>query len=182
DFGDSGKIAIVILADDQFAVTASVDPTITFSLSTNSTAFGTLSSTSVTTSSPNITLTISTNATSGYTLTVKDAGNNTNPGLYNSTAAFIIGSANYSYANSADLSSVAGYGIQGSSGTATIASPYNVSGDNVGGYELTPQNLATYSGTADSHTVTITSKAKVTGATPAGSYNDTVTVIATGNF
>ena len=181
-FGDTGKIAIVILADDQFTVTASVDPTITFSLSANSTAFGTLSSTSVTTSSPNITLTVSTNATNGYTITVQDAGDASNPGLYNSDASFMIGSADYSYSNSADLASVAGYGIQGFSATATIASPYNVSGDNVGGYELTAQNLATYSGTADTHTVTITSKAKVTGATPAGTYNDTVTVIATGNF
>ena len=94
----------------------------------------------------------------------------------------MIGSADYSYGNSADLSAVAGYGILGSSATATITSPYNVTTDNVGGYELTAQSLATYAGTADTHTVTITSKAKVTGATPAGTYNDTVTVIATGNF
>jgi len=181
-FGDTGKIAIVILTDDQFAVTASVDPTLTFTVSDTLTAFGTLSSTSVTTSSPNITLTVSTNAQSGYTITVKDAGNGTNPGLYNSTAAFIIGSADYSYGNSANLASVAGYGIQGSSATATVASPYNVSGDNVGGYELVAQNLATYSGLADNHTITITSKAKITGSTPAGAYTDTVTVIATGNF
>lgn len=181
DFGDTGKIAIVILANDQFTVTGTVDPTITFSLDNTSTAFGTIG-TSVVTSSPNIVLTVSTNAGTGYTITIRDAGNTTNPGLYNSTAAFMIGSADYSYGNSADLSAVAGYGIQGSSATATIAAPYNVSGDNVGGYELTAQNLATYSGTADNHTVTITSKAKVTGATPAGSYNDTVTVIATGNF
>ena len=181
-FGDSGKIAIVILSDDQFTVTASVDPTITFSLSATSTDFSTLSSTSVTTSSPNIVLTISTNAQSGYTITVQDAGDTSDPGLYNSDASFMIGSADYSYGNSADLSAVAGYGIQGSSATATIASPYNVTTDNVGGYELTAQSLATYAGTADTHTVTITSKAKVTGATPAGTYNDTVTVIATGNF
>jgi len=181
-FGDSGKIAVVTLSDDQFTVTASVDPTITFSLSANSTAFGTLSSTSVTTSSPNITLTVSTNAGNGYTITVKDAGNGTNPGLYNSDASFLIGSADYSYNNTADLSSVAGYGIQCSSASATCASPYNVSGTNVGGYELTAQNFATYSGAADNHTITLTSKAKISGSTPAGSYSDTVTVIATGNF
>ncbi len=181
-FDDDGKIAIVILDDDQFTVTAAVDPTITFSLSANSTDFGTLSSSSVITSSPNIVLTVSTNASSGYTITVQDTGDTSNPGLYNSDATFLIGSADYSYNNTADLSSVAGYGIQGSSATATIAAPYNVSGDNVGGYELTAQNLATYNDTADGHTVTITSKAKVTGATPAGTYNDTITVIATGNF
>lgn len=181
-FGDTGKLAVVILSDDQFSVTAIVDPTMTFSLSHTLTAFGVLSSSSVTTSDTPIDLTISTNANSGYTIKIQDAGDGNNPGLFSSDNSFIIGSANYSYANSADLASVAGYGIQGSSGNATIASPYNVSGTNVGGYELTAQNLATYSGVASSHVVTITSKAKITGATPAGAYADTVTVTATSNF
>ncbi|MCX6806534.1 MAG: hypothetical protein NT135_00165 [Candidatus Berkelbacteria bacterium] len=181
DFGDTGKIAVVILDNDQFTVSASVDPTITFSLDNTATAFGTLSGT-IATSSPNVTLTVSTNTNSGYTLTVQDQGSGSNPGLWNSDASFLIGSADYSYNNSADLSSVAGYGIQCSSASATCQSPYNVSGTNVGGYERTAQNFATYDGIADSHTVTITSKAKVSGSTPAGSYNDTVTVIATGNF
>jgi len=181
DFGDSGKIAIVILANDQFTVTGTVDPTITFSLDNTSTNFSTIG-TSVVTSTPNIVLTVSTNAGTGYTITIRDAGNTTNPGLYNSDAAFMIGSADYSYANSADLGSVAGYGIQCSSASAACQSPYNVSGNNVGGYELTATNFATYGGAADGHTITVTSKAKVTGSTPAGTYNDTVTVIATGNF
>jgi hypothetical protein len=181
-FGDTGKIAVVVLDDDQFSVTATVDPTLTMSLSATSTAFGALSSTSVTTSSPNIDVTISTNAQNGYTVKISDAGDGNNPGLYSSQNSYVIGSADYTYGNSADLSSVAGYGIQCSSGSATCASPYNVSSDNVGGYELAAQNLASYSGTASSHTVTITSKAKVTGATPAGSYVDTVTIVTVGNF
>lgn len=182
DFGDTGKIGIVILDDDQFDVTGTVDPTITFSLSATATDFGTLSATSVTTSVPNITLTISTNAGSGYAITVQDEGNATNPGLYNAGSAFTIGSADYSYADSADLSAVAGYGIQGTSATATIDARYDLAGDNVGGYERTAQSLATFNSAASSHTVTITSKAKITGATPSGSYVDTVTVIATGQF
>ncbi|MFC1651781.1 hypothetical protein ACFL24_01330 [Patescibacteria group bacterium] len=181
-FGDDGKIAVVILDDDQFTVSADVDPTLTFSLSANATAFGTLSDSSVTTSSPNIVLTISTNGDDGYTISILDTGDTSNPGLYSSENSFMIGSADYSYSNSADLSAVAGYGIQGSSGDATIASPYNVSSDNVGGYEITAQTLATYTGVASAHTVTITSKAKVSSVTPAGSYSDTVTTIATGNF
>jgi len=181
-FGDIGKMAIVILSNDQFTVTGTVDPTITFSLSANSTDFGVISATSVTTSSPNITLTVSTNAENGYSINIRDIGNTTNPGLYNSSAASIIGSADGSYNNSADLSAVAGYGIQCSSATATCSSPYNVSGDNVGGYELAAQTFATYADPASSHTITITSKAKALGSSPAGIYTDTVTVIATGNF
>lgn len=181
-FGDTGSIAIVILSNDQFTVTATVDPTITFSLSANSTAFGAINSSTVTTSSPNITLTVSTNAANGYSISVHDAGNTTNPGLYNTDAAFLVGSADYSYANTANLASVAGYGIQATSATATIDARYAQTVENVGGYEITAQNLATYASPASAHTVEITSMAKVTGATPAGSYTDTVTVIATGNF
>ncbi|TSC91459.1 MAG: Uncharacterized protein CEN92_271 [Candidatus Berkelbacteria bacterium Licking1014_96] len=181
-FTDTGKIAIVILTNDQFTVTGTVDPTITFSLSANATDFGVISTSSPTTSTPNITLTISTNAGSGYTITVQDEGSGSNPGIYNSIALAIIGSADNSYNNNADLSAVAGYGIQCSSASATCAAPYNVGTTNVGGYERTAQNLATFGGTADGHTVVITSKAKAAGTTPAGTYNDTVTVIATGNF
>lgn len=179
---DTGKIAIVILDDDQFTVTGIVDPTISFSLSATATDFGTISSSSVTTSSPNIILTLSTNANSGYTITIQDQGDGNNPGLYNSSAPFLVGSGDYSYGDTANLSSVAGYGIQASSATATIAARYNQSSNTIGGYERTAQSLATYSGTADTHTVAITSKTKVSGSTPAGNYSDTVTVIATGNF
>lgn len=181
-FGDTGRIAIAILDDDQFSVTASVDPTFTMSISASTTDFGTLSSSSVTTSTPSIDVSVSTNAQNGYTIKIQDAGDGINPGLYSSLSSFIIGSGDYSYNNSADLDSVAGYGIQATSATATIASPYNVSGNNIGGYELTAQNLASYSGTASGHTVSIVSKAKVSGATPAGSYIDTVTLIGTSNF
>ena len=182
DFGDDGKIGIVTLTDDQVVVSADVDPTLTFSLSGNSTDFSTLSASSVTTSTPNITLTIGTNATGGYTISIYDAGDTSNPGMKEVAGSFMIGSADYSYSDTADLSSVAGYGIQGSSATATIDARYDQTGDDVGGYELTAQALATYGGTADGHTVLITSKAKVTSSTTAGSYADTVTVIATGNF
>jgi len=182
DFGDDGKIGIVTLTDDQFTISGTVDPILTFSLSGTSTGFGTFSDTSVVTSTPNIVLTIGTNATNGYTISIYDTGDTTNPGLYSSGNSFTIGSADYSYNNTADLSSVAGYGIQGSSGDATIDARYDQSGDNVGGYELTAQALATYGSAADGHTVTITSKSKVTSSTPAGDYDDSVTVIATGNF
>jgi len=181
-FTDTGKIAIVILENDQFTVSATVDPTITLGLSATSTDFGTLG-TSVKTSDPIITLTVSTNANSGYSITVQDEGNGSNGGLYKTVGgAYTIGSADYLYNDSANLSDVAGYGIQGASGTATIIAPYNGSVNNVGGYKRTAQSFATWNGTADGQTITITSKAKVTGNTPAGTYGDTVTVIATGNF
>jgi len=182
DFGDTGNIAIVIVDDDQFTITGSIDPTISYSLGDTTSALGVISTTSVTTATPNIVVTISTNASSGYTVKVRDTGSGSNPGLFNATLSSILGSADNSYNNSADLDSVAGYGIQATSATATIVAPYNVSGNNVGGYEITDQNLATYSSTSDGQTITITTKAKASGSTPAGAYTDTVTVTVTGNF
>jgi len=182
DFGDTGSIAIVVVDDDQFTVTGTIDPTLTYSLDGVSTSLGVISASSPTTATPNIVVSISTNASSGYTVKIRDTGSTTNPGLYNASASAIIGSGDNSYNNSADLSSVSGYGIQAASASATIASPYNVSGNNIGGYEITDQNLATYSSTADSQTVTIITKAKASGSTPAGTYTDTVTVTVTGNF
>lgn len=178
---ESGSFAIVLLTTDQFTVSASVDPTITFSLNNTSTDFGVIS-TSVDTSSPNITLETSTNATTGYSITIQDQGSGANPGLYNSTASYLLGSADASYNNTADLGSVAGYGIQATSATATIDARYAQTGNTVGGYERTAQALASYGGVADAQQVVITSKAKVLGSAPAGSYADTVTVIATANF
>ncbi len=188
NFGDSGKFAVAVIADDQFTVNASVDPTITFAIDTTGVTFGTLTSssvataTSVQTSNAFVRMTISTNGQAGYTITVRDQGNGTNPGMYNSTANYMIGSSDYSYNNSVDLTSNAGYGLQATSGTATVAAPYNVSGNNVGGFERTAQSLASYNGMADTQTVDMSLKAKVSGLTPAGAYSDTVTVIATANF
>jgi len=179
---ESGSFAINLLTSDQISVTANVDPTITFSMDHTSTDFGTVGSTSVKTSSPNITLQTSTNATSGYSITMQDQGSGSNPGLYNSTSSYLLGSADASYNSTANLTNVAGYGIQAASSTATIAARYDQTSNTVGGYARTAQTLASYNGVADSQQVVITSKAKVLGSAPAGYYTDTVTVIATANF
>jgi hypothetical protein len=177
-FSDTGKMAIVIVTDDQVSLSATVDPSMTFSLSTNSSAFGTLSGASVATASPNITLTVATNATSGYTITVSDQGSGTAPGLYNSGSSYNISSTTTTLAAGAE-----GYGIQASSASATVASPYNTSGNGVGALSRTPQNLASFnSNTTADHTVTVAHLAAISGSTKSGSYADTITYIATGNF
>jgi hypothetical protein len=178
---ESGSFAIVLLTYDQYTVSATVDPTITFQIDNTATDFGTLS-TSVKTSTPNITLTTSTNATGGYNISIQDQGDGANPGIHNSVSSYLLGSADASYNNTANLGSVAGYGIQATSATATIDARYAQTSNTVGGFERTAQALASYNGVADNQTVVITSKAKVTGSAPAGAYADTVTVIATANF
>jgi hypothetical protein len=173
---DSGSVAEVFVANDQVTLSASVDPSITFSVSANSSPFGTLSTGSVTTSSPNITLTIGTNANAGYTLSVSDQGNGTVGGLYSGTANIVSATATLAAGSE-------GYGIKASSGTATITAPYNGSGNSIGQLQRTAQSLATYStSTTSNQTVVVTHMAAISASTKAGTYNDTLTYIVTGNF
>ena len=188
-FGDTGKLAIVILTNDQVQATATIDPTITLTISANLTEFGILSTSSIITSTPNITLTITTNAGSGFTLSTQDEGDGANPGLYSSTASDIVGSASDSYVDEATLAiGTEGYGIQGattgsgSGQTVTIASRYNKTVNDVGGFERTATTLATASGAVSGREVVVTHKAAISGLNKAGAYNDTITYIATGNF
>jgi len=187
--GDTGKYAVYILTNEQVTVTGTVDPTITLSLTATSTAFGTLAPGVVDTADTNITLTIGTNANNGYTITVRDVGDTANPGLYAAATLSIIGSADATYGDTGDLSAInLGYGLQASctAGCATnpnVAVRWRQGGDVVGGLEITDTDLVTYNTalTVD-HTIQIVHKAKVSTFTPAGSYNDVLTYIATGNF
>jgi len=187
-FTDTGKIAIVILTDDQVQLTATVDPSITFSLSANSSAYETLSTGSVIDSSPDITLTVGTNAGSGYTVTVRDTGSDTNPGLYNSTAAYLIGSTDSSYSNgpTALVAGTEGMGVYvfSTTGTPTVAARYNGgTGTQVGGLEIADTTIISRAtGMSANDTATIRHKAAISAFTAAGSYTDTLTYIATGNF
>ncbi len=189
-FADTGTLATNIVADDSIDVTATVDTSISCTVNNTSTAFGTFTVATVTTASPTVTWTVSTNAANGYNLTVRDVGNATNPGLYSSAAAYLIGSADASFSNSADLASVSiGYGLQGTktdgdagSAASTIASPYTATGTNVGGFELTAQGLSSATGPVANATVVSTLKAKVSGLVPAGSYVDTLTYVCTGIY
>lgn len=176
--GDTGTLAIPIITEDQVTMTASVDASMTFSVSAASSDFGTLSTGSVTTASPNITLTIGTNTNGGYTLYVKDQGNGTVGGLYNASSSANIGSSSGLLAGGTE-----GYGVQASSANATITAPYNVSGNNVGQLQRTGQSLASYNTyTASNHSITVSHLASISASTRPGSYVDTITYVATGNY
>jgi len=177
-FGDTGSFVIVIVTDEQVAVTGSIDPSLTFTLSANSTTFGTLTTGAVATATPSITLTVGTNANSGYTISVKDQGTGAVAGLYNAGTSTNIASG------TANLSAgTEGYGIQASSATATISSPYNVSSNNVGALSVNSTPLATYSTvTASNHTISVAHLAAISLTTKPGAYTDTLTYYVTANF
>lgn len=174
---------------DDVTVSATVSQTVSCSASTGTTAFGTLTTSAVSTSTPDITITMSCNYSSGCTLKVRDSGNTSNPGLYSSTAAHLIGSADSSYNDTATLTAgTEGYGIQastnanGSGGTLTIAARYNQTGDAVGGLEISDVDISSSTAPIANRETVVKHKAAISGLTDAASdYSDTLTYSCTGN-
>jgi len=178
-FGDDGEIAVVIVTNDEVAVTGRVLPTLSFSLSANATDFGDISAGVIDTATTDIILTISTNGTDGYTVTVKDVGNGTDAaGLWCAAAGNLI------VASSTVSESAEGYGIQAAvtTGSPTIDPAYLKTVNDVGILQRTAQTLASNADPADGDQVTITHKASITSITEAGDYVDTITYNVIANF
>ena len=177
---DTGGIAVEILAEDQIAVTATVLPSITFTLVTTTLSLGTLTDAIISDSATDA-MTIRTNATNGYTIYIRDEGSGAAPGLYKSAVPpHLIPSATALLVIGAE-----GYGAQcaKTGGSGACQAPYNVSSPNVGGLLRTNTTFASYGfkpAGVESYTVSVS--AAISSATEAGSYADTLTVIAVGNF
>lgn len=193
-FGDTGTAAIDIIADDSVDVTATVDPTIAFSIDDTAVGFGTLSATtgrwanaaatggdaSGTTPTAANVMTIATNAASGYTVTYNGAtltsGGNTIDALDGSPAA-----------EDEDSDGDPGteqFGISVSSdGNATIASGYQR--DSAADFSFiagTTTTIVSETVPTATETLSVSYLANITSATEPGTYSTAITYIATGNF
>ncbi|HRZ51105.1 MAG TPA: hypothetical protein P5043_03935 [Candidatus Paceibacterota bacterium] len=160
--GDSGGAAVSIIADDQVVVTATVNPTFTFVLSSNTCALGVLTSSSVASCNYNVTTT--TNSEDGYATTIIEDGD--------------LRDGSSSITDVADGTVTAGateYGI-GLTGTdRSFSDERAITG--------TAQTIAAdTSGPISAQAVTVTHKASITSAVLAGAYSHTVTLISTGTF
>ncbi len=160
--GDSGGAAVSIIADDQVVVTATVNPTFTFVLSSNTCALGVLTSSSVASCNYNVTTT--TNSEDGYATTIIEDGD--------------LRDGSSSITDVADGTVTAGateYGI-GLTGTdRSFTDERAITG--------TAQTIAAdTSGPISAQAVTVTHKASITSAVLAGAYSHTVTLISTGTF
>jgi len=168
-FGDTGSIAIAIADgtyDDQFTVSATVDPSITFTLNDDAVNLGTLTIGSVNTDTTSFT--VNTNASGGYTVTATEDGN----------LRFGANDIN----DVADGTVTAGseeYGMSTSKSGQTFA---QTAGNAATAIDGTAKQCASAAAPASSDSTTLTLHAGVAGATPAGSYSHIVTLIATGNF
>ncbi len=193
-FGDTGTMAIDIITNDQVVITATVNPTITFTVDDNAIGFGTLTSTtgrwatadasgadaSATTPTAANSFTIATNAASGYSITYNGAtltsGANTIDALDGSPAAVDEDSDGTPGQEEFGLS-------VSTNGNATIATGYQR--DSVADFkfiESTATTIVSETVPTATETLSISYLANIAGSTEPGSYTTTITYIATGNF
>ena len=174
--------ADLVLGDD-VTVSATVSETVSCGASTTTTAFGTLTTSAVSTSTPDVSLSMSCNYAPGCTLKVHDAGGGGNPGLYSTTATYLVTST------TATLSAgTAGYGIQastnanGSGGTLTINPTYDKTGNDVGGLTIANTDISSSTQPIVSRETVVKHKAAISGLTKAATdYVDTLTYSCAGN-
>ncbi len=194
---DTSNYAVSVIADDQISVTATVPLTYSMTLSGTSMPLGTLSSSSVTSSTAR-TVTIATNAAAGWIAWIRGANGNSTVGALSSTNASASIAAPDTCANNTpvDLASATGYVVDvdvttdSGTGDGTVSqasgfgAEYAGSNSTSGGSPcttLTP--IASGNGTTDGDVLTLTARAKITAVQDAASdYADTLTVVSAGRF
>lgn len=164
------------------ATAATVNPSLSFSVSPSSLNFGNIGIGNPVTNSPsNISVSFATNATNGGNVYIN--GVNTTAGLYSSSANATIPST------TTDLSTAShGFGAKitansASAGTFSKVSPYDGASDNVGLIDTIRRRIFTSSGLVTGGSGTIQLKAKADITDPARTdYSETVTLIAAASF
>lgn len=184
-FGDSGTLFVPIISNDQVSVTATVVPSITFSISAASIGFGTLTaggarfatsdtlgtSTEITAH----TLIVGTNSASGYGLYV--LGGTLTSGV--NTIAAIGASAASSTPGSAQF----GMRVSASGGAGAALTPYNqLTSYAFAAATSTQSQIGSAAGPSANTTYNVYYVANISSLTPAGSYSTTLTYTAVGSF
>lgn len=182
--GDTGTISVDIITDDQVVITATVDPSITFSISDNTIGYGSLSAgddrfaTGDTSGNSSATvahtLAAGTNATSGYIMYVMGAtltsGGNTITAPAGPSAT-TVGSEQF------------GLNLSASGGSGTVDSQYGTSSQYGWGATVSTQdNVASATGATASTTYSATYVGNIAAETEAGAYSTTLTYTATATY
>lgn len=178
--------SIVASGADQIAVTASVSATMTFSLSANAIALGTLSTSSVTSGS--VTQTVSTNARNGYVSWIQGTSTTggTGGGLHSTTANADITSPS-SFPTVTDLTSSTGVVLDADTGTNSpvINAGYDGNTTSKGGHfdGGAFHQVSSLTGAQSGTTVVLNVRAKIPSTQLAATdYADTLVVSAAGSF
>lgn len=183
--------SVVSSGSDQIVVTASVSAQMTFALSANTAALGTLSS-SATAASSGINQTVTTNARNGWASWVKSGTDGT--GTVGALQSVTAGNAQIDSPGSWDgtpetLTTTGGYVLDvdtGSGCDATcVANEYEGASADAGGhlsYNIFRQTANDTTPTSGD-VVSLVVKARSSATTPAASdYTDTLTLVAAGSF
>jgi hypothetical protein len=179
-----GSAGIVVLPNfasaETVSVTAAVQEWVSFSVSPTTTNLGDLVNTSgdLFIGSATSDLTLNSNNAGGYSVTIAGANGGLKKGSY------LISTPAEHTTTTCDISDdgVDAYGVQATSATFTIESPFNVTGNVVGSVaSSTPQSLITGAYTTSSQSATLTVKASANKFDASGSYSDTLTLTATAN-
>lgn len=187
----NSSINIVVVDDDQVAVTATVDAALVFTISDTSIGFGNFIGTAIrfatgdaagsasepATDSP-VKLTASGNGTGGLTISIRDEGSGTNPGLWNTVQSEIVPAA----ASTLVTTGSKKYGAYGkNNATLVIYEGFDNDSNADLAISRTAQAFATYN-TVGGGSVDLALKAAIDATTKPGSYADTITLICTGNY
>ncbi len=179
-FGDTGDINVAIITDDQVAVSSTVAQSMSFSLSANTLALGTLSSSAVVSGSH--TVTTATNAAGGMVLTYAGttltAGANTITAM-SSAAASSVGTEQFGINAKDNATPNVGAECSGTAPIAAAATGYSTA-DNF--KFVTGETIISSSAGINSTTCTISYITNISGSTEAGSYTTTLTYTATATF
>jgi hypothetical protein len=186
---DTGNYATSTVSNDQIAVSATVNASFSFSLSSNTAALSTLTTSSPTESSA-INATVSTNATHGWQMWSADLAGT--PGLTSTTASKTIAYTPTANGAVSTLSGgTEGYNVgagtaSGTTCTSVTTDPKFASGGTQyrgGGLDNTLRSLAASTGVADTCALPLRVNASISATTPAATdYAGTITVVAAGNF
>jgi hypothetical protein len=190
---DSGNIGITILDDDQIAVSATTDPSVSLSISDLVIGFGSFISTNIRYATSDAAgsatepvadnptkLIADTNAGNGLSINIYDEGNGTNPGLWSSAVSELI--ASDTSRNIIIVGLKKKYGAYGKNASG-LTIHENFDNDAVdSALSRSAQLFATTAAPVSSGSVDLALVAAVDGATKAGNYIDTITVTCTGNF
>ena len=179
--GDTANGAIVIETNDVVTVTATVNPVLTFAISSNSIPLGTLSSSA--TAATSNTISVSSNAAGGFAVTYAGptltSGSSTIP-AYSSLSSSVPGTAGFGINLKANATPAIGANPVTNAGVCGVASDYNTA-DKFTWVAGGPTAITSVTAPADC-VYTVTYVANISTVTTAGSYSSATTYIATGTF
>lgn len=182
---DTGSFAVEVIADDSVNVTATVDPSITFSISDTTIGFGTLLTSAAryangaATGSASViaahTLTAGTNAASGLAVTyngalMTSAANNIDAATISGDADGTIGAEQFAIS------------FDDNAATFTMVSAYDENLNNASYAAGATTQIFSSAAPVASTNVDAHYLANIASNTPAGSYSTDITYIATGTF